>query len=179
MAVLSFDPRTKKVRYDEEKFLRYLGECVSQWAFLDRALFDLTQTSLGTDDTRTAIVFYHGKTIDNHLALVDRLMKHELPESKFLNSWRPLQKKIIRHLKTRSIYAHHPIKRTGTGKSKAFYYYSIHIEPAEQLLGKTHAGLGGKDELLAKDLRKHAHSLEKLVKEIWEFHRCFRQNRQA
>ena len=177
MAILSFDPKTKQVNRDEETFLRLIGECVSQWAFLDRELFKLSQSALGIDELRAAIVFYSWTNIANHLLLVDRLMKHGLSESHFLDKWRPLRKLIGRHLDTRSIYAHQPIKRTGTGKkNRAVYFYSIHIEPAEQLIRTGHQGLGGKNELLAKDLRKHARSLEKLVAEVSRFRNFFKHN---
>jgi hypothetical protein len=178
MVVLSFDPKTKQVERDKEIFLRLLGECVSLWAFLDRELFHLTKTALGTDDKRTAIVFYFRQDLTNHLTLVDRLMKHGVSEDHFLHKWRPLHKVITRHLATRSIYAHQPTRRTGTGKNnRAFYYYSIHIEPAQQQLGGDFKqGLGDKKELLTKDLKKHAHSLEKLVKEVSDFHAFFKKH---
>jgi hypothetical protein len=154
---------------DNHAFLRLIGECISLWAFLDRGLFDLTKAALGTDDTRTAIVFYSGRTIDNHLSLVDRLVKHGLSKTNFENSWRPLYKRIVRHLETRSIYAHQPKKRAGTT-------FSIHIEPAERVLGKQYQGLGGKQELSERDLRKHARSLGKLVKEVSDFLGFFTQH---
>jgi hypothetical protein len=177
MVILSLNPRTKQAARDKEIFLRLLGECVSLWAFLDRALFNLAKTALGTDEKRTAIVFYFRQDMTNHLLLLDRLMKHALVEDHFLHKWRPLHKLISRHLATRSIYAHQPIRRTGTGKNnRAFYYYSIHIEPAQQQLGGDFKqGLGDKTELLAKDLKKHAHSLEKLVNEVSDFHAFFKQ----
>jgi hypothetical protein len=170
MAILRLDPKTKQVQRDEATFLGLIGECVSLWAFMDRELFNLTRACLGTDDKLTAIVFYSWTNIASHLMLVDRLMKHALSSDHFTKKWRPLQKRIKHHLNTRSIYAHQPIKRTGTGKyNRAFYFYSIHIEPAEQLLERKYEGLAGKTELLAKDLRKHAMSLEKLVKEVSAF----------
>ncbi len=178
MVILRLDPKTKQVERDNETFLRLVGECVSLWAFLDRELFKLTKAALGTDDVRTAIVFYSWTNIANHIQLVDKLMKHGLSETHFASKWKPLHKLIIRHLKTRSIYAHQPLKRTGMGKNnRAFYYYSIHIEPAELLVRSGHEGLGGKSELVAKDLRKHAYSLEKLVKkELSKFRTFFKQH---
>lgn len=178
MTILKFEPQTKQAERDKEIFLRLLGECVSLWAFLDRELFYLAKTALGTDGVRTAIVFYARQDMTNHLSLVDRLMKHGLFEDHFLHKWRPLQKLITRHLATRSIYAHQPIKRTGVGKNnRAFYFYSIHVEPAQlQLGGDYKQGLGDKNELLAKDLKKHARSLEKLVKEVSDFHVFFKQH---
>jgi hypothetical protein len=44
------------------------------------------------------------------------------------------------------------------------------------LLERKHAGLGGKKELLARDLHKHAYSLGKLVKEVLVFHAFFKQH---
>jgi hypothetical protein len=180
LAILRFDPKTKQVERDRQKFFCVLGECVGLWAFLDRELFKVTRTALATDNVRAATVFYGLNSINAHLNLVDRLLRHGLTQFDFLNKWRPLHKKIVRHLETRSVYAHQPVKQTGTGKSsRAFYYFSIHIEPAERLVRTGHSGLGGKDELVAKDLRKHAHSLQKLVTEISEFHDYFRHHRKS
>jgi hypothetical protein len=175
MAVLKLYPTSKRVKRDRDTFLRVLGECVSLWSFLDRELFNLTQAALGVDHARTAIVFYSWANIANHLTLVDRLMKHSLDKKDFETEWKPLSKSIKRHLDTRSIYAHQPVKRTGTERSKrAFYFYSIYIEPAEQSLQREYKGLGGKSELLAKDLRKHGRSLENLVKQVSEFYMIFK-----
>ena len=161
MAIIKAFPTSKKVQRDAETFLRLLGDCVGQWAFMDRALFGLTKEALGTDRTRAAIVFYSWTNIANHLTLADKLMKHGLSTKHFEAEWKPLSKSVKRHLDTRSIYAHHPIKRTGTSKNnRAFYYYSVSIEPSEIPLQREYKGLGGKPELLERDLQKHAYSLE-------------------
>ena len=175
MAVLKLHPASKQVERDRQTFLGLLGECVSLWAFLDRELFNLTQAALGVDHTRAAIVFYSWANIANHLILVDRLMKHRLAAKDFQAEWKPLSKSIRLHLDTRSVYAHQPTKRTGSSENnRASYAYSVHIEPAERLLAREYHGLGGKSELSAKDLRKHAYSLEKLVRQVSEFHTAFK-----
>jgi hypothetical protein len=138
--------------------------------FSDRELFELTRVALGTDGALAAVVFYSLPSIAGHLSLVDRLLKHRLSATDFEKEWKPLTKSIKHHLDTRSIYAHHPLKRTGTNKNeRAFYFYSIHIEPAELPLGRTYKGLGDKRELVANDLRKHAYSLDTLVKKTSDF----------
>jgi hypothetical protein len=154
---------------DLDTFYSLVGDCISQWAFVDRGLFNLCKTALGTDSTRAAIVFYSSPSVANHLSLVDKLMKYELSGDGFKNKWKPLHKLIERHLNTRSIIAHQPIKPTETSKNH-HALYSIHIEPAEQILGKKHKGLGDKQELLAKDLRKHARSLRKVANAVSDFH---------
>ncbi len=99
MATLSFDPKNRTSRTRQGDISSpYRVKCVTLWAFLDRGLFYIAQTALGTDDVRTAIVFYARQDITNHLSLIDKLMKHGLSENHFLHKWRPLQKLITRHL---------------------------------------------------------------------------------
>ena len=96
-----------------------------------------------------------------------------LPKITFLHKWRPLQKLITRHLATRSIYAHHPIKRTGTGKNnQAFYFYSIHVEPAQLRMGGDYKQ-GSWRQGGTTRASNTAHSLDKLVKEVSDFSHLF------
>lgn len=168
--IISAFPKTAQAERDRREFLQLLGGCITLWAHVDRALYYLTHRALGLDHNRTAVVFYNSNTLAGHLANVTRLLRTTLPRARFTADWKPLEKEIDLHLKTRSIYAHHPMKRTGTSRNgRQFHFYSIHIEPAERPLNKQYDGLGGKTELLAQDLRKHAHSLEKLVTDISKF----------
>ncbi len=172
MAILSFDPGGKQVENAETLFYRLVGECINQWSFVDRELFKICELLLGTDSKRTSIVFYSWVNINNHISLVDALLKNALPEDALHERWKPLRKQMYDLLDTRSIVAHQPAKRTGRADAvgRAFYEYSLHIEPAERLLGRTYKGLRGKNELHAADLRKHARGIEKLVKRLSKLH---------
>ena len=67
-------PKRKEYRHAEEKFLRTLGLCVSQWAFVDRQLFTLFRLMLGAATHRAAVIYYTPKTLNQRVQFVDNVV---------------------------------------------------------------------------------------------------------
>ena len=56
-------PPPEEYRDAESEFLRALGLCVSQWAFVDRQLFCLFRLGLQAATHRAALIYYTPKTL--------------------------------------------------------------------------------------------------------------------
>ena len=165
--IVKLHPLSEDYAEVETEFLRALGLCVSQWAFVDRQLFRLFRYGLQTATHRAATVYYKPKTLQQRIQLVTDLLEQNLPAERFKTDWKPLLKKLDDLLPTRNIFVHHPTRRLATSKDgKAIYEYAIHIEPYERLLNRDHKGLKGKTEIGVEDLKHHAEQVMALESEI-------------
>lgn len=166
MAVLKLHPRTKKVRRDEETFLRLIGECVTGWAFVDRAIFRVFRQTLGVAPNMAAAVYYDRNTLNQRRDLTNKVMAQKYaPASTILTRWLILNSEISRLAPVRNSLAHQPAQRTGTVRAgRPHSYYSIHVEPQE-----VRAGLRKPKEFLVADLRSHLRDADKLRKALLSF----------
>ena len=161
--VIKAFPPPEEYREAESEFLRALGLCVSQWAFVDRQLFRLFTLGLQAATHRAALIYYTPKTLSQRVQFVDKLLEQNLPPEQYKTEWKPLFDKHDDLIPVRNIFVHHPTRRLHTAKDgKAVYEYAIHIEPYERAIHKKHKGLKGKQEIDLDDLRKHAEAVNDL-----------------
>lgn len=166
-------PEAEEFQEAETAFLRAVGLCITQWAFIDRFLFRLFRRGLGAATYRAAIVYYENHGMSQKIRLVDSLLR-ELFEgdahAELREWWKNLREQINELLPTRNIIAHQPVRRLGTSDGKkAVYVYGIHIEPYQRYLKKQHKGMKGKDTLLTEDLISHSEKVEELTYELAVF----------
>jgi hypothetical protein len=158
--IIKLHPNPEEYVEAETAFLRAVGLCITQWAFVDRQLFRLFRFGIGASTHRAAIVYYDQHSIGRRLSQVDDLLKSafEHPDNKgYLEEWQRLQVRTKELLPTRNIVAHQPVRRLGTSDGKkAEYLYGIYLEPYQKFLKKNVKGLGGKDALETDDLIKHS-----------------------
>jgi hypothetical protein len=152
------------------EFFRWLGLCVSTWAFVDRRLYQIFHHASGSEQVQSATQFYKDRSFKNRLRLADRALKSAFNTAECEAEWRPLHDEAKALSYTRNIFAHHPVLRQGTSKNgKAFDIYSIHIEPYEVVLKNDYPGLGDKRQLELRDLRAHNAQAENLESRLHEF----------
>jgi len=166
MAVLSFEPKTKKFREDRDTFARLIGECITRWAFIDRELFRLCVYALGAHRDRVAIVYYRMQSISPRLSLTDDLLKSKLSPAR-LKEWDALRKRIYDRLATRNAIAHGPMKMTGTSKrvgKRVVAHYDFSVEP-EPFNPKPKAPA----QVTATQLRAHFKEAESLISDLRKF----------
>jgi hypothetical protein len=158
--IVKLHPEPQEYVDAETAFLRAVGLCITQWAFVDRQFFRLFRFGIGARTDRAAIVYYEQHTISRRLNQVDRLLKSafgDAGETKFPEEWRKLKHRTDELLPTRNVIAHQPVRRLGTSDGqKAVYIYGIYLEPYQKYLNKVPKGLGGKDALETEDLIKHS-----------------------
>jgi hypothetical protein len=171
MAVVKLHPTAKKAHDDAKAFFSTIGQCITAWAFVDRQIYKLFVRLLRINPALAAVLYYQWRTLDNRLNVVDKLVKHSVPESVFLKQWRPIKNAIDDLLEVRAIIAHQPPLRTGysTKSGRAAYRYSLHVEPAERHAKKGHRGLKGKEEISRTDLMRHLRRVERVPKKLAEF----------
>jgi hypothetical protein len=157
----------------ETAFLRAVGLCITQWAFIDRMLFRLFKQGIGAPTHRAAIVYYDQHSINSHFRQVDALLKGLLEGDEHKNLcelWKEVREKIAHLLPTRNIIAHQPVRRVGTHDGqKAVSIYGIYMEPYQRFLKKQPRGMKGKEALCTEDLIAHAEAVEELMVELVSF----------
>ncbi len=152
------------------EFFRWLGVCISSWAFVDRRLYQIFHHATGFEVPQSALVYYGNRQLSGRLRMTDKAAKMFLPQDVFDDQWRPLYNESLNLTHTRNILAHHPAKRLATAqKGMAFDIYSIHIEPYERILNDDYPGLRGKTELLVEDLRQHDSEVSQLASKLEGF----------
>lgn len=159
--IIKLHPQPEEYVEAETAFLRAVGLCITQWAFVDWQLFRLFRFGLGASTHRAAIVYYEQQSIGRRrLNSVDELLKSALEHrdnERYLEEWRKLQGRMKDLLPTRNVIAHQPVRRMGTSDGKkAIYIYGIYLEPYQRFLKKTVKGLSGKDALETDDLIRHS-----------------------
>jgi hypothetical protein len=97
-----------KSRKRMEWFFFLVGYAISRWAHVDRTLFDFCRFALGTNEEKTAIVFYRSQSIGDHLALTDALMLAAQLQDHHLAQWKRIRGKIDKLLPFRNDIAHNP-----------------------------------------------------------------------
>jgi hypothetical protein len=171
--IIKLHPDPEEYEEAETAFLRAVGVCITQWAFVDRFLFRLFRQGVGAPTHRAAIVYYDQHSINSHFRQVDALLKGLLEADEHENLrelWKELRQTIIDLLPTRNIIAHQPVRRLGTHDGqKAVYIYGIHMEPYQRFLNKKPKGMKGKDALVIEDLIAHAEAVEELTLHLVSF----------
>lgn len=171
--IVKLNPEPEEYIEAETAFLRAVGLCITQWAFIDRMLFRLFRQGIGAPTHRAAVAFYDQYSINSHVRQVDALLNGLLEggEHKDLRQWwKELHEKIKELLPTRNVIAHQPVRRIGTHDGrKAVYVYGIYMEPYQRYLKKQLRGLKGKEALGTEDLIIHAEAVEVLEFELVSF----------
>jgi hypothetical protein len=96
------------------EFFRWLGICVSTWAFIDRRLYQIFHHASGGEQIQSATQFYKDRSFKNRLRLADRALKSAFNTDECETEWRPLHNEAKALSYTRNIFAHHPVLRLAT-----------------------------------------------------------------
>jgi hypothetical protein len=84
------DPKAqeRKIKAKRDKFYRAVGVCITRWASVDRALFEMFHTALGIDPRRASIIYFRAVTLGPQLQLTDLIVTATLAQ---LNSRDPAE----------------------------------------------------------------------------------------
>lgn len=94
-----------------DRFFSALGRCISEWARIDRLLFDLCEFILETDEHVAAVIYYRIKTLGGRKSLAIDLAKAKLKsyDNKVLE---PIWKCFDDNIWLRNAIAHYPTQVT-------------------------------------------------------------------
>jgi hypothetical protein len=173
--IVKLHPEPEEYVESETAFLRAVGLCITQWAFVDRQLFRLFRCGIGAATHRAALVYYDQHSMNQRFRQVDSLLNELFEgEGETLDElrtwWGEICEKIREHLPTRNIIAHQPVRRVGASDGKkAVYTYGIYIEPYQRFLRKQHKGMKGKETLVTEDLIAHSEAVAELEVHLASF----------
>ncbi len=162
--ILRRGPFSKQAKHSRDSFLRLAGECVTRWAFTDRALFVLFRSSLYDYPRVAAAIYYRLNTLSAKISLVDVTIQ-QIATPANLKTWRRHKKRMEQLLPVRNLIAHNPLLETvSAGTKRPRYGYSIRQEPNEVEIGykKPRA-------VNARTLRNHAKQVDKLTHRLVKF----------
>src|SRR6516225_2649352 len=72
------------------EFFRWLGICVAQWAYIDRRLYQIFHHAMGSNQEKSALIFYQIRAFNRRLRLVDDSVKAFLSKDEYENEWQLL-----------------------------------------------------------------------------------------
>jgi hypothetical protein len=83
-----------------------LGRSLERWQHVETALYVLTHCLMGTSHATSSIVFFHIKSAENRLSLIDKLCLQHLKQRAYGGNWKDLRTLIADHIKLRNGIAH-------------------------------------------------------------------------
>lgn len=110
------DPKTWQDLGDRITLM--IGNCITEWAQVENALFEICWRALQCPKERAAIVYYRTPTIDARLKLTNELVKSALPKRERkagghdhsdVKEWNDIVAGFEKLLRIRSQIAHHPL----------------------------------------------------------------------
>lgn len=171
--VIKLHPQPEEYVEAETAFLRSVGLCVTQWAFVDRQLFRLFRFGIGASTHRAAILYYDQNTIGRRAGQINNLLKSAFEEpgnENWLKAWESLHQRLRDLLPIRNVIAHQPVQRMGTSDGqKAIYVYAIYLEPYARHLKKRRNVHGDKQSLKTEDLIQHSNDVAALESDLHDF----------
>jgi hypothetical protein len=186
VAVIKLNPTAKKVKQDQERFLRLIGESITVWSFIDRTTFWTCEAALRTDRKTAAIVYYSWIAFKQRVELTDELVKSSFTGRKstpaqlkrdalLLKEWKAIRNSIRKLSPIRNAIAHNPPARTGIArKDRAVYLFKLAVEPAEIMRGKK-----SEFDIRPADMRNHFITVQALGRRMTRFLARFRARLQA
>ena len=160
MIILRAGAASKRAKRNRDAFLRLVGECVTRWAFTDRALFMLFQRALSVDRKAAGIIYYRLNTISSKIQLADSAINLVAMPSN-LKVWQKY-KNTLNHklIPVRNIIAHHPMlqETSSSPKLRMRFRYFIRVEPYEVEAGQRTPRI-----IDVKMMRTHATRVDKMT----------------
>jgi hypothetical protein len=157
------------------------GNCITEWANVEEALFNICWQCLGCRKEHAAIVYYRSPTIDTRMQLVSELIaailptkkpgEHDHPDTKW---WNQIVTDFRKMQSTRSRIAHHPviirqadIGVGANGRTIRESWFEFYISHGEAARGRS-ADLK-LPKLGVDDLRSHLQKVNLITENLYSF----------
>lgn len=139
------------VRYDSkgidpstlEAAHKAIGEALANWQHVETSLYILFHCLPGTTYENSSLVFFHIKSAENRLSLIDKLCLQHLSQRTYGNEWKDLKTRIRRFIEARNGIAHFEI--TGVQledmPKPRHTNYPIIISPNHLDVSASHSGM--------------------------------------
>jgi hypothetical protein len=133
-----------------DEFFLMVGNCITEWARVEDALFNICWRCLGGSKETAAIVYYRTPSIDVRMSLTDELVKSVLPkrarksgghDHSDVKLWNDIETDFRDLQQPRNQIAHHPVTvqqrrfsaNDAVGTPIFESWFEIYVSQAEQL----------------------------------------------
>jgi hypothetical protein len=94
------DPNTLEAAH------KAIGKALANWQHVETALYMLVHCLLGTSHANSSIVFFHIKSAENKVQLVDRLCYEHLSQRAYASTWKNIRTDLANLIDLRNGIAH-------------------------------------------------------------------------
>lgn len=110
-----------------EMLHKVLGHALLRFQYVETAMFQIGHCLMGTEYEVSSLIFFHSKSAENKLSLLDRLLKYKLKQHSITKHWIPIKKEIEDIIEFRNVLAHFEIIWTIRSEMKppSAYNYAI------------------------------------------------------
>jgi hypothetical protein len=164
-----------------DQFMTMVGNCITEWANVEEALFSICWLCLGCTKEKAAIVYYRTPYIDVRMSLVDELVKSTLPKKDRqsgghdhpdVRRWDRVERDFrdLQHIRRR--IAHHPVIMTRNpfrddhnSSSIGETSFGIYVSQSEAARGRS----TNLRPLTINDLHRHLQKVNLVTEELHQF----------
>jgi hypothetical protein len=164
---------------EQDQFFAALGRAITDWAYLEQELFEITAKILGCTRERAAIVFYRTPTIESRITLTRDLVYSALPGHRpgeqphpSVTIWEELQGDIKDNLSIRNRLAHHSVTHVvDIYQSEDGKEHKIEIRQASYISQTEHLRKGGQplEALGIEEIEAHIRVVHFLINRLRNF----------
>lgn len=94
-----------------QKFYEYVGRCITEWAHIERLLFEVFQHALGSAPIKAAAVFYGRERQIRGRFELTKLVIELTCEPNMVKEWRALKSRADKLAEFRNFIAHNPAQQ--------------------------------------------------------------------
>lgn len=122
--------RSVTIKHLNNRFMTYLGLCITDWADIEEQLFGICAEILQTTPAKAAVVYFRTPSLSGRIDLVDELLavaisaeKDDKQAKAHAKEWNSLYKAIRSELSIRNQLAHSPIRPVFVGSVIDWHSY--------------------------------------------------------
>jgi hypothetical protein len=91
---------------DRDCLYKALGEGLVRWQYIETAFYLIALALTGMEQKTCSLMFFHIKSAENKLSLIDRLIFTNIKQAERTKHWTPISKSIAGAIKFRNSLAH-------------------------------------------------------------------------
>ena len=159
-------PRLEIKAETAAEFDKALGSALAQWQHIEAALYTLAHCLMEAPHEVSSIAFFHVKSAESRIGLVDKLCEHRLAQETYQQKWVPVRKQVAHLIEVRNAIAHFEMAWLDADFAKGKTKFPIIISSHHL---DVHANRHGAKTLYIENLWQADHGFHECAKLIWEF----------
>lgn len=156
--------RYRNTRVAEALIFQAVGQAITEWPWVGKSLFALTHCLMNTSYETSSTVFFHLKSAENKVALVDKLCRLHLAPSIYQTEWVPIRKNLSLPIENRNALAHSSLSWIDSDDARSGKVFPLFI--TQNFVDHASSGKGG---YLLEDIKGMAEDFVALSNVIMGF----------